>query len=43
VKASVVKSGNVKDYFTKGNTINLFTNEKVPGARYSTPYEVSLD
>jgi hypothetical protein len=43
VKTSVAKSGSVGDYFLKGNTMNLFANEQIPGARYSTPFEVSLD
>lgn len=30
-------------YRIRNNTINIFKNEKVPGATYSTPYEVGLD
>lgn len=45
VKASVLEKpgpGSI-NYRLRGNSLNLFSNEKVPGARFSTPYELGLD
>lgn len=45
VKTSLLKRGNVNpsEYQIKGNTLNIFKNDNIPGAQYSTPYELSLD
>lgn len=45
VKTSLLERGSVNpaEYQIKGNTLNIFKNENVPGTQYSTPYELSLD
>lgn len=45
VKTSLLEKGSVNpaEYQIKGNTLNIFKNENVPGTQYSTPYELSLD
>ena len=44
VKTSVVeKAVRPTDFQLKGNSINLFRNEAVPEAQYSTPYELNLN
>ena len=45
VKASVIEKPGpgAINYKLRDNTINLFSNGEVPGARYSTPYELKLD
>ena len=45
VKTSLLEKGSVNpaEYQIRGNTLNIFKNENVPGTQYSTPYELNLD